>query len=134
MVGPSGSGKSTAAKKIADSENGVVLSTDDFFMIDGKYVFDQSKLRLNHKRNFESFKKEIEKRTDCIIIDNTNLAEWEYSPYVELAKSSDYEIVFVRMPKISVEEIMERQKNRSSIGKCVPIEVVRKQVEKFNAS
>ena len=39
MRGLPGSGKSTKANKIA-GEKGIVYSTDDFFMVDGKYVYD----------------------------------------------------------------------------------------------
>lgn len=43
MRGLPGSGKSTKAKKIAGSQ-GVVYSTDDFFMVKGQYVYDGSKI------------------------------------------------------------------------------------------
>ena len=39
MRGLPGSGKSTKAKKIA-GEHGVIYSTDDFFMVNGVYVYD----------------------------------------------------------------------------------------------
>ena len=39
MRGLPGSGKSTLARKIAD-KTGLVYSTDDFFMINGEYVFE----------------------------------------------------------------------------------------------
>jgi adenylate kinase family enzyme len=39
MRGLPGSGKSTKAKKIA-GEHGVIYSTDDFFMVNGQYVYD----------------------------------------------------------------------------------------------
>jgi adenylate kinase family enzyme len=39
MRGLPGSGKSTKARKIA-GEVGVIYSTDDFFMIDGKYIYN----------------------------------------------------------------------------------------------
>ena len=39
MRGLPGSGKSTLAKKIAGNA-GVVYSTDDFFMVNGQYMYD----------------------------------------------------------------------------------------------
>lgn len=39
MRGVPGSGKSTKAKKLAGS-NGVIYSTDDFFMKNGEYIYD----------------------------------------------------------------------------------------------
>lgn len=52
MRGLPGSGKSTLAKKLAGA-NGVVYSTDDFFMVKGEYVYDSSKIGEYHNRNLE---------------------------------------------------------------------------------
>ena len=42
LVGLPGSGKSTKAKELAGTE-GIILSTDEFFMKDGEYQFDFTK-------------------------------------------------------------------------------------------
>ncbi|MBP9839028.1 MAG: hypothetical protein KBC84_10000 [Proteobacteria bacterium] len=47
MRGLPGSGKSTKAKKIAGNV-GVVYSTDDFFMVNGKYMYDSKLIGDNH--------------------------------------------------------------------------------------
>lgn len=52
MRGLPGSGKSTKAKKIAGNE-GVIYSTDDFFMINGKYTYDPKLIGENHEKNFK---------------------------------------------------------------------------------
>lgn len=48
MRGISGSGKSTLAKELA-GKNGLIFSTDEFFMNNGEYVFDVAKLHWAHK-------------------------------------------------------------------------------------
>ena len=45
----SGAGKSTLAKQLVG--NGVILSTDDYFMKDVMYYFDPTKLGVYHKNN-----------------------------------------------------------------------------------
>jgi adenylate kinase family enzyme len=52
MRGLPGSGKSTKAKILA-GEKGLVFSTDDFFMVGDKYVFDPQMIGEYHERNYE---------------------------------------------------------------------------------
>ena len=47
MRGVPGSGKSTLAKRIA-GDNGVIYSTDDFFMVKGEYVYDVKMIGKYH--------------------------------------------------------------------------------------
>jgi tRNA uridine 5-carbamoylmethylation protein Kti12 len=60
MRGIPGSGKSSfnrVLKELCD-QNGcslVIHSTDEYFMVDGKYMFDQKKLGHYHKLNKLSF-------------------------------------------------------------------------------
>jgi len=48
MRGLPGSGKSTKAKLFA-GEKGLIYSTDDFFIIDGKYIYDPTKIVEYHQ-------------------------------------------------------------------------------------
>ena len=50
MRGVPGSGKSTLAKELA-GKNGIIYSTDDFFMQNGLYVFDAKMIGHNHEQN-----------------------------------------------------------------------------------
>lgn len=50
MRGVPGSGKSTKAKQLAGIK-GLVYSTDDFFMKNGDYVYDPSKIGEYHDKN-----------------------------------------------------------------------------------
>lgn len=96
MQGPSGSGKSSVAKRLSVVHNAVICSTDDYFFADdGNYVFDPTKLGENHTMNLERACYFMAAGVD-VIIDNTNLANWEIRPYVEAANKFGYEIEIVR--------------------------------------
>jgi len=81
MRGLPGSGKSFKAKKLA-GDKGVVFSTDDFFMIGGKYQFDAKLLGDNHEKNYKRAVEAMKEGKPLIIIDNTNVKLWEMKKYV----------------------------------------------------
>jgi len=97
MRGVPGSGLSTVANGIVGI-NGVVHSTDSFFMRNGKYVFDGSRLNEYHQANFEAFVRSIQDGKQRIIIDNTNIKLGNFRGYVLKAKANGYEVVEVRIP------------------------------------
>ena len=87
------SGKSTFAKEL----DGIHFETDNYFMVDGEYNFDSSKLKeahqwcqnevnnamiLNHTANIN----------DRIVVSNTFTQEWEMKPYFEMAKEWGYTV------------------------------------------
>jgi predicted kinase len=99
MRGVPGSGKSYLAEQlaqIAGQTGSVVLySTDEFFMVDGRYQFDPSKLGKYHMQNIERAAKAAENGVDTIIIDNTNIRHWEMRAYAQIADKNGYEVEFV---------------------------------------
>jgi NEDD4-binding protein 2 len=129
MRGVSGTGKSTLAKKLG--ENGIVLSTDDYFMKDGVYDFNPKNLGIYHKMNQEKTKECMEKGISPIVIDNTNSKEWEMKPYVMLADQYDYNIQIEELPIPSIDELMRRQETRKSINKSLPKETVERMINNF---
>lgn len=99
MQGLPGSGKSTAALVLAQQslEKGlscVILSTDQFFMKDGVYCFDGSKIPQAHQDNQARAAQACQRHIDHIIIDNTNMQRWEAKPYVKIALGCNYAIDF----------------------------------------
>ena len=128
MRGISGSGKSTIASVLAERNNGIICSTDDYFIVDGEYKFDPSKLAENHQKNFERFKELLEKGEETIIVDNTNLKYWEAKNYIKEAKKHNYRVMVMNIippedPKVLAE--------RNSHG--VPLEVIEQMYERFNS-
>lgn len=95
MQGVSGSGKSTLAAQLAGDE-GVIFSTDDYFMDNGEYKFNPKILGNAHKWNQRIARDAMENQHPLIIIDNTNTQAWEARPYIEAAQEHGYTVEFHR--------------------------------------
>lgn len=91
MSGVSGSGKSTYASSLAKPEDLTVVSADHYFMEDGVYRFDPSRLGQAHARclhNFIAALNQNEREPDhdrVLVVDNTNTTELELAPYVAVS-------------------------------------------------
>lgn len=110
-----GSGKTTLVK-LLDARH---FETDNFFMRDGKYEFDPSKLSDAHRwcqvnvENTMSFGKNI-------VVSNTFTQEWELQPYFDLAEKYGYKVISLivenrnntesvhSVPKASIEKMKNR--------------------------
>lgn len=91
--GVPGSGKSTFAKSIG----GIHIEADQFFMENGKYNFDITKIKLAHKyckNQTEAWMKTdgVQVNNDKIVVSNTFTQEWEMEPYFELAEKYGYRV------------------------------------------
>jgi predicted kinase len=87
-----GSGKSTFAKTLG----GIHIEADQYFVdTDGNYNFDGSKIKLAHeycKGQTKAWMKTDgdQVSVDKIVVSNTFTQEWEFQPYLELAKEYGY--------------------------------------------
>mmetsp|Transcript_12638 Transcript_12638/g.11186 ORF Transcript_12638/g.11186 Transcript_12638/m.11186 type:complete len:142 (+) Transcript_12638:32-457(+) len=125
MRGIPGSGKSTVAKKIA-GEEGVIHSTDNYFVNEeGEYVFDGSKIKRNHEKNYSAFVQSIEDGQETVIVDNTNTQEFEYKKYATYATEAGYVVSYVTIPFISAEEAAERNTHG------VPAEAIERMMKRW---
>lgn len=98
LRGLPGSGKSHLAVGLTDVTLGPgnnsqhILSTDDYFIQNRRYVFDPSKLQeaheWNHRRAFQAMSRGL----SPVIIDNTNTQMWEMKPYAMMATDYGYMI------------------------------------------
>lgn len=131
MRGVSGSGKSTIAKQLG----GVIFSTDDFFVQNGKYNFDKSKIIEAHLSNQAKTEDAMRRGISPIIIDNTNTARWQMKPYVSLADKYGYQVEIkemgVNFPEANFEELLSRQALRAGEGKSISPEIVQSMLAKF---
>lgn len=87
LRGLPGSGKSTLAKSIGAFN----VEADQFFMEDGVYKFDVTKLKWAH----ELCRMECERAMKDGIklsVSNTFTQEWEMKPYFELAEKYEYRV------------------------------------------
>jgi len=94
MRGLPGSGKSFLAQKLRELNEQFtnICSTDNYFMVDGKYLFDRTKLGHYHKLNQENTSFHL-KDNISVIVDNTNITWKEIKTYVDIGvehKSSIY--------------------------------------------
>eukprot|EP01102_Stenamoeba_stenopodia_P021045 TRINITY_DN8383_c0_g1_i2.p1 TRINITY_DN8383_c0_g1~~TRINITY_DN8383_c0_g1_i2.p1 ORF type:complete len:1314 (-),score=285.53 TRINITY_DN8383_c0_g1_i2:255-4196(-) len=118
LRGASGSGKSTLARELTrDSNDAVILSTDDFFWnpVSKNYDFNVPALPKAHYWNQMRARIAMESNTSLIVIDNTNLQAWEAKPYVMLGKEFDYDIEIVE-PDTPWREDAEQLVTKSSHG------------------
>lgn len=121
MQGIPGSGKTTIAQMIQDCEraNGkrvALLSTDDWrFDDDENYVFDPKDNERYHIACQQECAKKMVDGIECIIIDNTNIQEWQAHPYLVLASIFEYVVQVVSVDSglnIAIERQKERRQDR----------------------
>lgn len=110
-----GSGKTTITNCIVNElkEKNIkvaIHSTDEYFMVGNKYMFDINKLNTYHQRNFLEFEKSINNNIDVIICDNTNIAPWQTEVYTELAREYQYQILIITLNPRELEKHIESQK------------------------
>ncbi|XP_015495636.1 NEDD4-binding protein 2-like 1 [Parus major] len=112
LRGLPGAGKSTLARQLKrDHPGAVVLSTDDFFVENGVYVFEPDFLEDAHKWNQKRARKAMKNGKSPVIIDNTNIHAWEMKPYVMMAHENRYEVTFQEPDtpwKFNVQELTRR--------------------------
>lgn len=89
--GISGSGKNTFAELMSNN-NAPVFSADDYFMKDGKYKFDGSKIKFAHEYCHNMTETAMRTHEPKIFVANTFTREWEMKKYYELAKKYGYRV------------------------------------------
>jgi len=110
MRGISGSGKSTLAKQIG----GLILGSDEFWMVNGKYQFDENRIGEAHQWNQNRAAQAMQQGISPIIVDNTNVQAWEAKPYVEAAVANGYRVQVVEPNtpwKFNAEELAKRNRH-----------------------
>tara|TARA_R110000772_G_scaffold19586_1_gene54643 strand:+ start:980 stop:1372 length:393 start_codon:yes stop_codon:yes gene_type:complete len=88
LRGCPGAGKST----LAESLGGKHLEADMYFMNDGIYEFDASKLRNAHDWCRKEVFRSMATNWERIIVSNTFTQEWEMEEYIELGNRYQYKI------------------------------------------
>ncbi|KAM5180406.1 NEDD4-binding protein 2-like 1 [Mantella aurantiaca] len=113
LRGLPGSGKSSLARKLKrDFPNAVVLSTDDYFLMeDGTYIYNPELLKDAHRWNQKRARKAMTREKTPIIIDNTNILAWHMRPYAVMALENAYRVIFLEPDthwKFNVRELTRR--------------------------
>lgn len=124
MRGIPGSGKSTRARELA-GDLGVIHSTDDYFMVNGKYRFNPKLLGRNHELNFKAFKASLNQGFYPVVVDNTNVRHWEYQRYEQAAIDAGYQVEIVKVPHI--DPILAAKRNTHG----VPESAIRRMLDRW---
>lgn len=119
-----GSGKSTFAKSLGDTH----FEADMFFMKDGEYKFDITKIKDAHKWCQDSVNTAMIMNNTAglnktIVVSNTFTQEWEMKPYFEMAELHGYKVFSIiienRHKGVNEhnvpEEVLNNMKNRFEI-------------------
>jgi NEDD4-binding protein 2 len=89
-MGPPGSGKNYTAEQLMPKEN--VFSTDDFYMVNGVYRWEASKIAEAHEWNRDRVEMAMRKGLSPIAAANTNITARERRPYRFLASKYGYDV------------------------------------------
>jgi len=96
MMGISGSGKSTYISKMVPIPLRV-CSADHYFLKEGEYNFNPSKLGEAHGECFRNYVESLRKEIPGVVVDNTNTTLAEISPYILGAQAYQYEVKVVAL-------------------------------------
>lgn len=124
--GVPGSGKSTLALNLVGHDF-LVCEADKYFMVDGEYRFDASKLKDAHeacRNQVETYMKDSlvnDQFYPEIAVSNTFTQEWEMQPYFDLAKQYGY-MVF---------SIIVENRHGGSNQHNVPAEAIQRMKDRF---
>ena len=88
LRGLPGAGKST----LAESLGGLHTETDKYFMYEGKYEFDASKLKQAHAWCQNAARVFMLNKSKRVVVSNTFTQEWEMKPYFDLANEYGYKV------------------------------------------
>lgn len=124
--GVPGSGKSTLAEKLAKTNNGLIFTTDDFYMKDGKYQWAPSFISAAHMWNFSQFARAMFLGAEYLIVANSNLKAWEMMRYVELGASQGFDFKITE-PKTKWRYDAEECAKRNSHG--VPLATIERMLK-----
>jgi predicted kinase len=118
--GTSGSGKTTLAQYIQSLNFNAdirVCTADDFFVRNGQYEFDASKLGQAHGACQAKFRQALEDGVD-VVVANTSTARKDRDFYADLAKAAGYRVFSIVVENLGTKDVhsvpvetLERQKN-----------------------
>jgi predicted kinase len=115
MRGIPGSGKSVVAQMIANGTNGLICSTDDYWLDeDGNYLFDSNRLGDAHKGNQRKVAEAMGRGESSIIVDNMNIQARVLTPYLTLASLFGYTVQVIDV-STDFETASRRNSERPSI-------------------
>jgi len=134
-----GSGKTTITNCIITDlkKNNIsvsIHSTDEYFMVKDRYIFEVEHLGKYHQKNLEEFTKSIENSNNVIICDNTNIAPWQIEPYTILARKHGYQIIVLTLDPRELEKHVASQQvtPEKPDAHAVDEEILKRMIVEYN--
>jgi ABC-type lipoprotein export system ATPase subunit len=91
LRGVPGSGKST----FADLIGGFRCEADMYFMVDGEYKFDITRIKDAHRWCKDECESYMVREKPKVIVSNTFTQEWEMESYYKLAEQYGYKVTSI---------------------------------------
>ncbi|XP_062311709.1 NEDD4-binding protein 2-like 1 [Osmerus eperlanus] len=115
LRGLPGSGKTRLANEILqDYRSGEIYSTDDYFKEEnGDWIYPPPTVgerHAAHKHLIDEVFEAMKERVHPIVIDNTNVEQWEMWPYVNMAFYQGYYVLFEDLQEESTISLKTRYK------------------------
>lgn len=82
-----GAGKTTIASSIVNDIGCDMFAADDYFMVDGVYNFDRTKIAVAHAE-CQAWTRSSLMRGASVVVHNTFCEGWEATPYVRMAQDA----------------------------------------------
>ncbi|XP_039754845.1 uncharacterized protein LOC120629849 isoform X2 [Pararge aegeria] len=138
MRGLPGSGKTYLAERIIDAiyctrnqyYSTHILSTDAYFMRNGDYIYDKSRISEAHEWNQRRARDAMAEGVSPVIIDNTNIELWEMECYVVQGVKNGY-IIEVLEPNTPWAKKANQLCRRNSHN--VPVAAIRRKLDNFQS-
>lgn len=136
MRGAPGCGKSHLSRQIVEMTVGStysnyqthIFSTDDFYMVNGHYRYEKTRLPEAHEWNQRRVSTVAKQGLSPIIVDNTNIEIWEMEPYAKTAIYNGYylEIMEPKTPWARKAYQLAKRNIHS-----VPVTVIRRMLDNY---
>jgi len=123
LMGISGSGKSTFAQTLKEisgplNDTDQIFSADKYFMVDGEYQFDVSKLGQAHQWCKDQFTNAVDNNYPLVVVDNTNTSMKESEFYLEYAEQHGYVVFYLGLVPWNKQENQHNVPTKALQSQC----------------
>lgn len=109
LRGLPGAGKTTAAKVLAEDKYNI-FSNDDYFYVNGKYIYNKEHLRLSQIECYNNIKNDMINNAKKIFVHNTFIKTKSIKQYYKLAEEYGYDVITL---------IVENRKNNKDVHSVI---------------